>query len=184
MRACLGLCVVYSFHNFSQQISRQFGKDVAKYLVFITVTQFHFLFYITRPLPNVFALAVGKSMIEQIFYLFKILHYTSNKGLFRKSCGAVGTSKTGFATSKTFLTPENVWNYLPPLWNLFNPSCWHPHLHPIFLNGFWEIPWRCLGNTFWGQGFHLCNPFHQLPSETTRCYAFPVKIVRNVWFLN
>ncbi|XP_072026518.1 LOW QUALITY PROTEIN: dol-P-Man:Man(7)GlcNAc(2)-PP-Dol alpha-1,6-mannosyltransferase-like [Amphiura filiformis] len=59
VRACLGLSVVYSLHKFQQQVARQFGKDVAKYLVFITITQFHFMFYITRPLPNIFALAVA-----------------------------------------------------------------------------------------------------------------------------
>ena len=64
VRGCLGLSVVYSLNKFQQQIGKQFGRDVAKYLVFITISQFHLMFYISRPLPNIFALAVGKSSIN------------------------------------------------------------------------------------------------------------------------
>ncbi|CAH1266236.1 ALG12 [Branchiostoma lanceolatum] len=58
VRGCLGLCVLYGFSTFRRAVSKKFGSDVGMMLVLLTATQFHFLFYITRPLPNVFALSL------------------------------------------------------------------------------------------------------------------------------
>jgi len=56
VRATLGLCVVYVFTLFRVAVGLKFGKPVAFWLTILTLTQFHFAFYLTRPLPNVFAL--------------------------------------------------------------------------------------------------------------------------------
>nr|XP_006823073.1 PREDICTED: dol-P-Man:Man(7)GlcNAc(2)-PP-Dol alpha-1,6-mannosyltransferase-like [Saccoglossus kowalevskii] len=58
VRGVLGLSVLYAFIKFKQAVRIKFGKDVARYMTLLTITQFHFLFYVTRPLPNVFALAL------------------------------------------------------------------------------------------------------------------------------
>ena len=65
VRACLGLFVLHSFRDFCEQVTWKFGQDTAKYLVLITLSQFHFMFYMTRPLPNVFALAIGESLLRE-----------------------------------------------------------------------------------------------------------------------
>jgi len=56
VRGTLGLCVVYVFTLFRVAVGVKFGKPVAKWLTILTLSQFHFAFYLTRPLPNVFAL--------------------------------------------------------------------------------------------------------------------------------
>ncbi|XP_022081245.1 dol-P-Man:Man(7)GlcNAc(2)-PP-Dol alpha-1,6-mannosyltransferase-like [Acanthaster planci] len=64
VRACLGLLVIHSFRDFCEQVTWKFGHSTAKYLVLITLSQFHFMFYMTRPLPNVFALAIALRAIS------------------------------------------------------------------------------------------------------------------------
>ncbi|KAJ7382946.1 dolichyl-P-Man:Man(7)GlcNAc(2)-PP-dolichol alpha-1,6-mannosyltransferase [Desmophyllum pertusum] len=56
VRFCLGLLSLLAFSKFRSSISLRFGQDVGNFLAVITATQFHFLFYISRPLPNIFAL--------------------------------------------------------------------------------------------------------------------------------
>ncbi|KAJ8046686.1 putative Dol-P-Man:Man(7)GlcNAc(2)-PP-Dol alpha-1,6-mannosyltransferase [Holothuria leucospilota] len=57
VRAVLGVFVLSAFHQFCFDVSKKFGKRVSRLVVILTLTQFHFMFYCTRPLPNVFALA-------------------------------------------------------------------------------------------------------------------------------
>ena len=59
VRFFLGLLGLLAFSKFCKSIATKFGKDVGKIMVVLTVTQFHFLFYISRPLPNTFALILG-----------------------------------------------------------------------------------------------------------------------------
>ncbi|KAI6200119.1 Alg9 mannosyltransferase domain containing protein [Aphelenchoides besseyi] len=56
VRFGLGITVLLSFGAFTRAIGSKFGLVTADSLRFITATQFHFLFYATRPLPNIFAL--------------------------------------------------------------------------------------------------------------------------------
>jgi len=56
VRGQLGLCVVYVFTLFRVGVGVKFGKSVAFWLSVLTLTQFHLAFYLTRPLPNIFAL--------------------------------------------------------------------------------------------------------------------------------
>jgi hypothetical protein len=41
------------------QIKKKFGNQVETFFVLFTSLQFHFLFYCTRPLPNILALGLG-----------------------------------------------------------------------------------------------------------------------------
>lgn len=56
VRIALGLYVLGAFSVFGNAIKFRFGPDVKRWLYLITVTQFHFMFYMSRPLPNTFAL--------------------------------------------------------------------------------------------------------------------------------
>lgn len=69
VRFCLGLLSLLAFSKFRSSISLRFGKDVGNSLAVITATQFHFLFYISRPLPNIFALILGQNIYSTIVFL-------------------------------------------------------------------------------------------------------------------
>lgn len=58
MRNVLGGVLWYSFRQFRIAVSERFGNDAGQWLVLVTCTQFHLPFYMSRTLPNVFALAV------------------------------------------------------------------------------------------------------------------------------
>uniref|UniRef100_A0A0N5BJ45 Mannosyltransferase n=1 Tax=Strongyloides papillosus TaxID=174720 RepID=A0A0N5BJ45_STREA len=54
-RIGIGISLLISFLNFARTIEKHFGKETALFLRLITASQFHFLFYASRPLPNTFA---------------------------------------------------------------------------------------------------------------------------------
>ncbi|XP_067683469.1 dol-P-Man:Man(7)GlcNAc(2)-PP-Dol alpha-1,6-mannosyltransferase-like [Haliotis asinina] len=58
VRGCLGFIVSVSFLTFCRAVQTRFGPGVKFWLMVTTITQFHFMFYMSRPLPNVFALAL------------------------------------------------------------------------------------------------------------------------------
>ena len=55
-RLMLLLCNIGSVYHLANSLSLRFGADVGYSLLIITTTQFHLLFYMSRPLPNTFAL--------------------------------------------------------------------------------------------------------------------------------
>jgi alpha-1,6-mannosyltransferase len=55
-RVILGASVIISFCNFARAVEKHFGRESALFLRLIIATQFHFMFYSSRPLPNTFAL--------------------------------------------------------------------------------------------------------------------------------
>ncbi|EJD76603.1 glycosyltransferase family 22 protein [Loa loa] len=56
MRLMLGLTVIFAFGHFAKEIDKKFGKLSGDFLRLTIATQFHFMFYCSRPLPNTFAL--------------------------------------------------------------------------------------------------------------------------------
>ncbi|XP_045465263.1 probable Dol-P-Man:Man(7)GlcNAc(2)-PP-Dol alpha-1,6-mannosyltransferase isoform X2 [Harmonia axyridis] len=56
VRGTLALCVLISFNILCKTLEKLFGKVWMQWFVAITVTQSHFMFYLSRPLPNIFAL--------------------------------------------------------------------------------------------------------------------------------
>ncbi|GFN79851.1 mannosyltransferase [Plakobranchus ocellatus] len=57
-RATLGLATAVSFIVFCRAVESGFGGNVKKWLILMSITQFHFMFYMSRPLPNVLALSI------------------------------------------------------------------------------------------------------------------------------
>ncbi|KAG0557176.1 hypothetical protein KC19_11G108000 [Ceratodon purpureus] len=58
VRLVLGATVLGSLSALRTQVRKQFGNEVSAAFAIITAVQFHLLFYLSRPLPNVFALAL------------------------------------------------------------------------------------------------------------------------------
>lgn len=56
VRAALGLCVLGAFRILQKTIQSEFGQQFTKWFVAIVVSQYHFMFYLSRPLPNIMAL--------------------------------------------------------------------------------------------------------------------------------
>ncbi|XP_024530079.1 dol-P-Man:Man(7)GlcNAc(2)-PP-Dol alpha-1,6-mannosyltransferase isoform X3 [Selaginella moellendorffii] len=70
VRLVLASIVLGSMSLMRRAISNEFGSTVAKAFTVITAVQFHLLFYCSRPLPNVFALACGKPRETLISLVF------------------------------------------------------------------------------------------------------------------
>lgn len=62
MRATLGLLVIITLKMYRQALQNIFGLQFTKWFVAITVTQYHFLYYLSRPLPNTMAMPLGNKV--------------------------------------------------------------------------------------------------------------------------
>ncbi|KYM99285.1 putative dolichyl-P-Man:Man(7)GlcNAc(2)-PP-dolichyl-alpha-1, 6-mannosyltransferase [Cyphomyrmex costatus] len=56
VRATLGLLVIFTLKLYRQALQKIFGIQFTKWFVAITVTQYHFIYYLSRPLPNIMAM--------------------------------------------------------------------------------------------------------------------------------
>ncbi|XP_045583564.2 dol-P-Man:Man(7)GlcNAc(2)-PP-Dol alpha-1,6-mannosyltransferase isoform X1 [Procambarus clarkii] len=59
VRGVLGLLVILAWRRLCKQLQESFGKPLTFWFTLITVSQFHFMYYLSRPLPNTFALVVA-----------------------------------------------------------------------------------------------------------------------------
>lgn len=71
VRTILATSVISSYSVLSKTLEKQFGSRWLQWFIAITVTQSHFMFYLSRPLPNIMALPLGN------YYLWKVID--SNK---------------------------------------------------------------------------------------------------------
>ncbi|RWS31210.1 dol-P-Man:Man(7)GlcNAc(2)-PP-Dol alpha-1:6-mannosyltransferase-like protein [Leptotrombidium deliense] len=55
-RINLALLVVAGFNSYANAVGKKFGSTTRRALIVLSLTQFHFLYYASRPLPNTFAL--------------------------------------------------------------------------------------------------------------------------------
>ncbi len=53
------MSVLISLEKFRSAVAKKFGQDTANWHLWITSSQFHLMFYASRPLPNIFALALA-----------------------------------------------------------------------------------------------------------------------------
>ncbi|XP_011864569.1 PREDICTED: probable Dol-P-Man:Man(7)GlcNAc(2)-PP-Dol alpha-1,6-mannosyltransferase [Vollenhovia emeryi] len=56
VRATLGLLVITAFKLYRSALQSIFGSQFTKWFVAITVSQYHFMYYLSRPLPNIMAM--------------------------------------------------------------------------------------------------------------------------------
>ncbi|XP_011153544.2 probable Dol-P-Man:Man(7)GlcNAc(2)-PP-Dol alpha-1,6-mannosyltransferase isoform X1 [Harpegnathos saltator] len=56
VRATLGLLVIGTLKLYRQALQNIFGLQFTKWFVAITVTQYHLMYYLSRPLPNIMAM--------------------------------------------------------------------------------------------------------------------------------
>ncbi|KAK2587490.1 hypothetical protein KPH14_003192 [Odynerus spinipes] len=56
VRATLGLLVISTFKLYRNALQSVFGTKFTNWFVAITVTQYHFMYYLSRPLPNIMAM--------------------------------------------------------------------------------------------------------------------------------
>lgn len=56
VRATLGCCVLLCFKRLQMSVKDIFGEGVALWFLVLTASQYHFMFYLSRPLSNIMAL--------------------------------------------------------------------------------------------------------------------------------
>lgn len=66
VRICLSELVIQAFGKFRKSVEKEFGQSLALWVVIITASQFHIMFYMGRTLPNTFAMPAGNFLLLMI----------------------------------------------------------------------------------------------------------------------
>ena len=61
VRIALGILVMWAMRRYKSAVRSVFGPATAQLLFIVTISQFHFVFYMSRSLPNTFALIIGNT---------------------------------------------------------------------------------------------------------------------------
>lgn len=69
----MGLLVISMLKLYRDALQNIFGLQFTKWFVAITVTQYHFMYYLSRPLPNIMAMPLGNLSMIVLFIRFEIL---------------------------------------------------------------------------------------------------------------
>ena len=64
VRSMLGLFNLLAFYLYVDRVAGEFGRNAARWTVIITACQFHYLFYMSRTLPNSFASVLSQIAIS------------------------------------------------------------------------------------------------------------------------
>lgn len=64
VRLTLAVSVIAAWCRLRNTLQKQFGNTYAWWYTLITVTQYHFMFYMSRPLPNIMVLPLGKLLLN------------------------------------------------------------------------------------------------------------------------
>ena len=71
VRLILGLLVTSGLTHIYKSLKGYCDLSCRRWWLVVMVTQFHFLFYSTRTLPNIFALVIGLFLVQLIFTIGK-----------------------------------------------------------------------------------------------------------------
>lgn len=64
VRLSLAVSVIYSWNELRKALQNVFNYNYSLWFTLITLSQYHFMFYLSRPLPNILALPFGKFGIK------------------------------------------------------------------------------------------------------------------------
>jgi len=62
VRATLGVLVITTLKLYRHALQNIFGVQFTKWFVAVTVTQYHFMYYLSRPLPNIMVMPLGNKV--------------------------------------------------------------------------------------------------------------------------
>ncbi|KAK2707564.1 dol-P-Man:Man(7)GlcNAc(2)-PP-Dol alpha-1,6-mannosyltransferase-like isoform X2 [Artemia franciscana] len=82
VRMTIGYSVLVSLEAFKFSAQKHFGEGVTTWFTFIIGTQFHFMFYLSRPLPNIFALII-------VLWSYKFWFEQKHENFIATSAGAI-----------------------------------------------------------------------------------------------
>lgn len=115
VRCALGAIVLWPLIKLRKRIQEMLGQGTSNWFVFITVSQFHFLFYLSRPLPNTMALPLGKVL----FYLRKTIEHSLTNGFYYLQCCLLITTGLASSTGSLSLVQRLVFSSFAANWPSF-----------------------------------------------------------------